>query len=196
MSRSYLVTLTFVVAVLAEPRRADAQNMNPALPPAGTRVRLTLERPIDSYRNGAEPRPEWRTGVLVGVGVDTAANGHTLIVRKADGADSEFVVAHVRRLDVSQAGPCSDRARGVRCTLLGVVGGAGIGLLLAKTAFTSAYGTNICTYTELDECRRNVERKRRTRYAVVFGVIGFWFGGSLGRERWVRVDPWPPADRP
>jgi hypothetical protein len=172
-----------VVTGLGAAHSLAAQAADP-LPPAGTRVRVILESPLDAYKGGAEPSPK----SLVATFVD--ADSGRLVVRQSGGAELQLPTSNVRRLEVSGSGRCRGVARRMRCAALGTISGAAFGLTLATVFGPSYVDREVCSGIACDP-----RPYRHARRVVIISGAAFGLGIGLivGRERWTRVTGWPPS---
>jgi hypothetical protein len=103
-------------------------------------------------------------------------------------------VADLRRIDMS-AGRASRTPTMIGGTVLGAIGGAGLGYGLAIVAQSIHEDCPHCRFgpTESEKAlwdRQNHDSQIQAMEggAVTGALIGMWFGSRIHRERWLRLD--------
>jgi len=157
-----LICSCFAIA-LGLPLGALGAQETPAVA-AGTRVRVTAPG---------------RRGV---VGSLEAIDSATIVVRRANGTTAAFPRERGTQLDVS-GGPGSCSTDRGRCVILGLVGGAAVGVLAGFVSVQSQGGANS------PSCSGDIPCTLVYVVTVPVGaLVGAIVGAGVGGERWKRAD--------
>ena len=186
--RSTLATILGAITLLCPPLPLLAQQDSVGLPPIGTRVRLTLENSLDGFEGDIEPIPRMREGTLVGTLI--AIDSGSIFVLRTRRTDLRLPARRVRRFEVGSPGWCHGRAHRRWCAALGTAAGVGLGLIAED--LWPGLGSG-CPFNGGAACRARFEYRRQNRYMAFGAAAGLGVGLYVGRDRWTRITPWPPA---